>query len=62
MYISLYHIFYLFLDVNECLIDTDGCNHICTNVHCLDGQYVCSCYEGYNLTDSEHICAGMNYN
>ena len=42
-------------------MDTDGCNHICENIHCLDGQYVCTCYEGYNLTtDNEHICAGMN--
>nr|KAF6438964.1 signal peptide, CUB domain and EGF like domain containing 2 [Molossus molossus] len=40
-------------DVNECLKNNGGCQHICVN---LIGSYQCSCKEGFFLSDNQHTC------
>ena len=46
------------LDINECVVRTDGCDHNCTNT---DGSYYCTCMDGYELESDNHTCAGQNY-
>ena len=46
------------IDVNECEESTSGCNQICTNKHCLDGRYECSCHDNYLMSDNNHTCLG----
>eukprot|EP00494_Astrolonche_serrata_P006894 UN06919 len=40
-------------DIDECLIDSDGCDQICNNV---DGSYECLCEDGYVLNGDMHSC------
>ena len=37
---------FISLDIDECSLDTDDCQHKCVNT---DGSYTCSCYPGYRL-------------
>ena len=41
-------------DIDECLIDNDGCDQSCANE---DGGFTCSCYPGYLPLDVSH-CIG----
>ncbi len=43
-------------DINECSTNNGGCQHHCTNT---DGSYVCSCNEGYKLTNDGYTCEGI---
>ena len=45
----------LFSDVKECLIGTHNCSQLCEE---LDGEYECSCYDGYELEDN-FTCKGI---
>ena len=46
---------FLFLDIDECLAETDMCAQNCTNT---PGSYECSCHNGF---DEDGInCIGMN--
>jgi hypothetical protein len=44
-----------FPDIDECILNTDGCVHICTNTI---GSYTCSCRTGYRLSSNGHSCQG----
>ena len=43
--------FFLFLDVNECLVSNGGCQHLCLN---HNGGYSCDCQEGFKLSVVDH--------
>ena len=45
--------YYLLLDINECLVNKGGCQHICTNT---DGSFECSCNTGYT---GGRFCTGI---
>ena len=47
---------YLMLDIDECALGTDGCEHMCTN---FMGGYNCSCLSGYKLNADMNTCSGM---
>ena len=42
-------------DIDECVGDTAGCEHSCTNTN---GSYYCSCNSGYVLVAGGHMCNG----
>ena len=44
----------LFLDIDECET-TDRCQHKCTNT---PGSYVCTCPDGYRLSNNKRTCEG----
>ena len=44
-------------DIDECQLDSDGCNQTCTN---SDGSFQCSCVNGYTLLADNLGCDG-NY-
>ena len=44
------------LDINECLDDNAGCQHVCDNI---PGSYLCSCNDGFMLDADQHKCSGM---
>ena len=44
-----------FLDIDECVENTDGCAHQCTNTI---SSYYCSCDTGYSLESDNHGCQG----
>ena len=46
---------FIFLDIDECLINNGGCQHHC---HDSDGSYTCSCSNGYQLNSDGHTCEG----
>ena len=43
------------LDIDECFVNADVCDHVCTNTI---GSYTCSCNDGYALDDDGHTCNG----
>ena len=43
------------LDINECELNTDGCDHSCSNTI---GSYTCSCRDGYTLAADGRSCQG----
>ena len=43
------------IDINECVEDTDGCAHQCTNTI---SSYFCTCNSGYSLDSDQHGCIG----
>ena len=45
-------------DINECVRNTDGCDHNCSNTI---GSYECSCRTGYSLAANRRSCEGMVY-
>ena len=44
------------LDIDECALGTDDCEHMCTN---FMGGYYCSCRSGYKLNADMNTCSGM---
>ena len=46
----------MIIDIDECDISNGGCEHNCTNTI---GSFVCSCNDGYNLTENALNCTGM---
>lgn len=47
----------MLLDVDECVENTNGCAHTCTNTR---GSYSCSCDPGYRLASDRHSCADID--
>ena len=45
-----------FLDIDECSINNEGCDQVCTNTN---GSYMCSCNDGYMLNDDGLTCDGI---
>ena len=45
----------MFVDIDECTEDIDGCAQICLNVA---GSYSCYCGSGYRLASDHHGCNG----
>ena len=43
-------------DVDECKRNETICGHYCSNTN---GSYVCSCMDGYTLSDNGHTCEGV---
>ena len=43
-------------DIDECVLNTDGCAHNCTNTI---GSYTCSCRMGFSLAANRHSCEGI---
>ncbi|MEE6498721.1 hypothetical protein FKM82_003214, partial [Ascaphus truei] len=41
------------LDVDECLLNNGGCQHVCVETM---GSYECRCKEGFFLSDNQHTC------
>ncbi|KAH9413647.1 Bone morphogenetic protein 1 [Dermatophagoides pteronyssinus] len=44
---------HFFTDLDECVINNGGCQHICRN---KIGSYVCECNSGYVLHENKHDC------
>lgn len=42
-------------DIDECKDKKGGCTHNCTNT---EGEYECSCIEGFELEEDGHGCSG----
>ena len=42
-------------DIDECALDTDGCNQGCINT---PGSFQCNCSEGYQLNEDGFTCDG----
>ena len=56
---SLYdHLLKLYIDINECDDDTDGCEHNCTNT---EGLFYCSCDGGFTLDTNGKNCTGESF-
>ena len=61
----IYYYFYAYVaslfvffhsDIDECVERLDGCDHNCTNTN---GNYYCTCMDGYVLEADNHTCTGM---
>ena len=46
----------MYIDVDECDEDTDGCSQTCTNTV---GGFTCGCNDGYVLNVDGTTCDGM---
>nr|XP_046916877.1 tolloid-like protein 1 isoform X2 [Dermatophagoides farinae] len=44
---------HFFTDLDECVINNGGCQHVCRN---KIGSYVCECNSGYVLHENKHDC------
>ena len=42
-------------DIDECALDTDGCDQGCINT---PGSFQCNCSEGYQLNEDGFTCDG----
>ena len=42
-------------DVNECTLNTDGCQQRCVNT---PGSFRCECNSGYSLNSDGRTCSG----
>ena len=45
----------MIVDINECLLDTNGCDQGCINT---PGSFLCNCFEGYVLNEDGYACDG----
>lgn len=45
------------VDIDECQLRTDLCQHTCNNTH---GSFLCSCPPGYRLDSDKHSCKDVN--
>ena len=43
------------LDIDECILKTDGCEQACQN---SPGNFSCLCLKGYVLSDNGKNCTG----
>ena len=50
------NIIIIFIDVDECFMHVDDCDHNCNNTV---GSYTCSCNDGYTLDEDGLQCNGM---
>ena len=50
-------IFMVFIDIDECVLDQDICQHTCINTV---GSYYCDCEKGYELRDDMKTCKGTD--
>ena len=53
--ILLYLMIILIPDVNECILGTNNCSQLCTNII---GSYLCGCNTGYTLAADNVTCNG----
>ena len=45
------------LDIEECDLNTDGCDQLCENT---DGNFTCSCEDGFAVSATDpKICEGI---
>ena len=52
-----YYCLLLYVDIDECLQGTTGCNQDCRNT---EGSFVCTCHNGYQLHRNDlTLCVGM---
>ena len=57
--VSSYILCVFHLDINECNLDDNGCQHICVNT---EGTYHCECFPGFELDPDGFNCSGrFNY-
>ena len=47
----------LFSDIDECRSSNGGCHHNCIN---LQGNFECSCRDGYMLENGGNVCQDIN--
>jgi hypothetical protein len=47
--------FYVVPDIDECALDTDGCEQECINT---PGDFQCDCFEGFLLNEDNITCYG----
>lgn len=47
----------IFLDIDECSTNTDGCDQECRNTV---GSFECNCGNGYTLADNGKACLDIN--
>ena len=45
----------MYVDINECEINSGGCDQNCTNTI---GSFICNCVLGYELDEDEVTCNG----
>jgi hypothetical protein len=43
------------VDVNECMLEEDGCSHLCVNT---PGSFVCRCPSPLSLAEDQRTCGG----
>ena len=43
------------IDIDECVYDNGGCQHLCENT---PGYYTCHCFPGYHTNDDAKTCIG----
>ena len=48
-------IYFLVTNIDECVLDTDGCEHNCSNTV---GSLICSCNTGYAVALDDKNCIG----
>ena len=46
----------IFVDIDECKLNQDGCMHKCTNTK---GGFTCECNEFFKLTADNKTCEGI---
>lgn len=46
-------VFFILLDIDECIVETSGCEHYCVNTL---GTYECFCRLGFRLDQDQHSC------
>ena len=49
-------LFYIYLEIDECSVGSNNCEHNCRNTA---GSFVCSCFTGYSLTANGFSCMSM---
>ena len=49
------HVFFFFLDMDECASSNGGCEHSCVNTF---QSFYCVCREGYTLKADKTTCEG----
>ncbi len=49
-------VLYSYSDIDECSLDMNNCEHVCTNTN---SSFICSCAAGYELSNDSRSCDGM---
>lgn len=57
-YYIIYTQLLIFVDINECELNTDGCSDYCVN---QEGSFICTCALGYRLDADSKTCIGKNH-